>query len=82
MLIVKLFELRCVLHTRPAKGVQGCEAGRAGNDSNDTWLSHLFFGSSQVDEALFSLTLDHELRIYNTLREEKISYRKREMERL
>lgn len=59
MLIVKLFELGYVLHTRPSKGVQGCQAGRAGKGSNDIWPSHLFFGSLEVEGSLFSLTLDH-----------------------
>lgn len=73
MFIVNLLELGYVLHTRPSQGVQGCLADRAGNGSNDICHPQLFFSSSDLEGALFSLAFDDKIRMYYTLRGEEIT---------
>lgn len=63
-MIIKLLDFNFIPNL--LEGLQGCQAGRAGNGNND--LAPTFFlGSSEVERALLSFALDHEFRIYYTL---------------
>ena len=73
-LIIKLLDFNFIPNL--LEGLQGCQAGRAGNGNNDPWPPHFFLGSSEVERALLSFALDHKFRIYYTLWVEAMAWRR------